>query len=693
MAAAAPNLDRGAAPRAAGRTAGYPGGVTSLRTASVVALTAALYLGLGLFVTYPAWLSWESGVLGDWRHPDMISNHWLYRWVAERVAEGDWAGLLHNQRYYFPIGDSPVLAGNGNDAILYALFGAWGAWPGSLTRWVLAALTLNGLGGLALARAAGARWAGAIFAGSVLVLSPYVAHELSGLRMAQVPVYPMAFFLAAWLKLLDAEGRARTAWGIGAGLLYALTALLYWYYGLWAALLGGILFAFQRRAAALPAFLATAVPPVAAVLGLFLANWDRVVGASEAEVFPHPLAIESGLPISFPFVVGGVERREIAMSLVFVALAAWSAWGRRATRTALERGLLCAAAVFLTLSWGPELLLPSGASTGIPGPFQLLYGLHPTLQRYWWPYRHILVVTLALLPFAAHAVDDLAERAGAALDAPVARKAMAILVGLGLLYARAGELDFRRALLWTHVSWWDPPVAYAKVGELPGDAILELPLAPEICTSQQTLSYQWIHDKTLVNGHAQWVDRVRPDAWDDWVAQSSFLTVLAQYERGQLFGPFAFKPEDVVALRDAGLRYLVVNAEYHPRELYPLVPAYQQIFGQLFGEPAFRFRDTMFVYDLERYTFAGMVEAPEFRLPPDLTRSDGSHMLDLGHNRPQGWRTMARLFPPVLPTARDVPMGPDPRPGGRTEQPGQGTIPASPEAPGQVVPHHEAPPR
>ena len=40
---------------------------------------------------------------------------------------------------------------------------------------------------------------------------------------------------------------------------------------------------------------------------------------------------------------------------------------------------------------------PSGASTGIPGPFQLLYGLHPTLQRYWWPYRHILVVTLALL--------------------------------------------------------------------------------------------------------------------------------------------------------------------------------------------------------------------------------------------------------------------------------------------------------
>lgn len=663
---------------------------------AVVLVAAALYLGCGLFVTYPAWLSWDYGVIGDWRHPDMISNHWMYRWVAETLAQGDGAGLLHNDRYYVPVGDSPVLAGNGSDAVLYGaaarVLRPLAAWPGGVTAWVLGIIVLNGLSGLALARSAGARWAGSLFAGSVLALSPYLAHELSGLRLAQLPVYPFAFFLAAWLRMLQQTGRARLVCAGLAGVAYALTALLYWYYGLWAALVGAALFLLwqplstlrARPWPALGAFLAVSLPPVIAGLAVFLGNWGDVVGADEA-VFPHPLAIESGLPVTFPFYVGSVERRELALSLVLVGLAGLGAWHRRTRETALWGGI---AVAFLSLAWGPELLLPSGASTGVPGPFQVLYGLHPTLQRYWWPYRHLLVTTLALLPLAAHAVDRLGERAGAALEGSRGKLAMMALTALVLTYARAGELDFRGALLWTHVSWWDPPVAYTRVADLPGDALFELPVAPQICSSQQTLSYQWVHGKRMANGHAQWVDRVRPDAWDDWVEGNSFLSRVAEFERGQLFGPFAFKPEDVVAVRDAGVRHLVVNAEYFPRELYPLVPAYRQIFTELFGEPVFVFRDQIFVWDLERYRFAGMVDAPEFRLPPSVMESDGSHMLDLGHNRPQGWRTMARLFPPVLPTAADVPMQGAPQPGGATQQPGVGAVP---DAPGQVAPHAEAP--
>ncbi len=653
---------------------GYPRGVRSLRVASILLLASALYLGLGLFAVYPAWLDGSHGVVGDWQHPDMISNHWMYRWVADRIAAGDWAGLLHNDRYYFPIGDSPVLAGNGSDAVLFGPLAGRAPWPGSVTAWTLAILTLNGLGGLVLAKSSGSRWPGAVFAGSVLALSPYLAHELSGLRLAQVPLYPLAFFLAAWMTLLNAPaGRRRLLWGLAAGLLYALTALLYWYYGLWAALAGVLLFAFRPQARVLPAFLGAALPPVIAVLALFARHWDQIPGATD-EPFPHPLAIESGLPISFPLFNGSVERHEIAVSLVFVGLALLGAWHQgKAGLRAVDKGLLLVAAVFLGLSWGPELLLPNGQSTGIPGPFRLLYGLHPALQRFWWPYRHAVLVILALLPFAARGLDALVDRILTRVQAPLARGLAAGALVLVAVYARAGELDFRGARLWAPSSWWEPPAAYEKLGKLPGPVILELPLAPSISLGQQSLSYQWVHHKQLVNGHAQWVDRVRPDAWDAWVAGNSFLAVLQKYESGQLFEPFAFRPEDVVALRQAGIRHIVLNAEYYPRALYPLVPAYRSVLTELFGEPDFQFREQLFAWDLEAYRFKGLIQVPDIRLPPDIREHTGDRAADTGHNRPLGWRELARVYPPALPTDQLAPP-----PGGMDPPPGA--------APGEIAP-------
>ena len=117
-----------------------------------------LYLGLALYQTYPAWVDGSHGVVGLWTHPDMISNHWLYRWVAERVAAGQ--SIVHNDRYYVPIGDGPWLAGNGSDAVPYTLFALLMPWPASATAWVLFSIVLNGLSGFALARRLGA-WAAA----------------------------------------------------------------------------------------------------------------------------------------------------------------------------------------------------------------------------------------------------------------------------------------------------------------------------------------------------------------------------------------------------------------------------------------------------------------------------------------------------------------------------------------------------
>ncbi len=609
-----------------------------------VILAALLGVGAALWMLYPAWLDGAHAVVGDWRHPDMISNHWLYRWVAERLLAGE--SLLHNDRYYYPVGDAPWLAGNGSDAVPYTLVAAWLPWPGSVTLWVLLTIALNGVAGWALARAAGAR-SGALLAALALALCPYVAHEAMGMRLSQAPLYWTAFFLAAWLRLLDRPTAGR---GLLAGLLYAATALTYWYQGLWAAMAGAVLFAFRPRLRALAGFLPAAVLPVAPVLALFLRHWSDIPGTSE-DVFPHPLALASSLPPTFPVWTGAVERHEVATSLVVLLLAGW---GLRRPRRWWAGGFAAVAVVFYALALGPDILLPSGADTGIPGPFRLVYGALPPLRRFWWPYRHAAVMLVALLPLAARGLDDLLDRAGR--RAPAALLAVLAVLPLDLAL-RGGRLD-------VPVSWWEAPAAYERLRDLPGEAILELPIAPELATSQQTLSYQWVHRKKLVNGHAMWVDRVRPDAWDAWVAGNTFLSRLQEYERGRLFGPFAFRPEDVAALHELGIRYLVVNAEYFPKALYGLVPNYRVLLTEAFGPPVLSFRDHLFAWDVDRYGWKGALEAPEFRLPEGyLAEADGSRMLDLGYNRPLGWRTVARLFPPVIPPrGEDLPAAEAPVP-------------------------------
>ncbi len=648
------------------------------RRAALLTALAVLLVSVGsaLFLTYPAFLALDHAVVGDWRHPDMISNHWLYRWTAETLLSGDAAGLLHNDRYYFPVGDAPFLAGNGSDAVLHTGVAAVLPWPGSVTAWVLLMVTLNGVGGGVLARSLGARSAGVVAGALVLALSPYVAHELMGMRLSQAPLGWFALFLAAWLHLARAA-QPRHGMAVLAGILYALTAFVYWYHGLWAALLGAGIWAARPRVRPLLAFVPTALLLTLPPLALFLSSWSDIPGTGD-DLFPHPLARESSLAVSFPLLGGAVERAEVGPGvLVFVlaglGLGSFSGGSVRARMAAAPRvawALVAAAAGFGLLALGPELLLPDGTATGIPGPYRLLYSPLGALRRFWWPYRHVAPLTLALVPLIGRGVDLLVDKAKTA----PARFGLALAV----LAAWPVSLGVARARLDVPTSWWEPPPAYEALGQLPGDVIFELPAAPRLATSQQTLSYQWVHGKTLVNGHAMWVDRVRPDAWDEFVAGNSFLSRLQEYERGQLFGPFAFRPEDVVALREVGVRHLVVNAEYHPRALFPLVQGYRRIFTQLFGEPTFTFRDQLFAWDLERYAFAGKATAPEFRLPPELLEGDGSRMLDLGYNRPQGWRTVALLFPPVIPPAADA-----------DGQPGAGPVP---QGPGAVAPHGEAPP-
>jgi hypothetical protein len=98
--------------------------------------------------------------------------------------------------------------------------------------------------------------------------------------------------------------------------------------------------------------------------------------------------------------------------------------------------------------------------------------------------------------------------------------------------------------------------------------------------------YQLLHGKVLLTGHAPWVDRVRPPAWDRFVRTNSFLVALQQLERGKLTdGAFRFRAEDLATLRDRGVALWVVDPQVYPTELAPLLRAYATVFTQLFGTP------------------------------------------------------------------------------------------------------------
>ena len=154
----------------------------------------ALILALALWTMWPALSAPQDSMVCNWMHPDCISNHWLLVWVAEQMSEGQ--SILHNDRYYWPIGDAPVLAGNGSEGVLYTLVHGLLGWPAGATAYLTAILVLNGMGGWALGRAMGAKPWPALIPAAAAISSPYLLGELGAGRFSQVSIGWMLLTLA-----------------------------------------------------------------------------------------------------------------------------------------------------------------------------------------------------------------------------------------------------------------------------------------------------------------------------------------------------------------------------------------------------------------------------------------------------------------------------------------------------------------
>ncbi|MDP2313605.1 MAG: hypothetical protein Q8P41_11915 [Pseudomonadota bacterium] len=595
---------------------------------ALVAVLAVAIVGAG------AWAEPGRALFGDWEHPDMLSNHWVYAWVADQLATG--GSLLQNDAYYVPVGDAPFLAGNASGALLSAPF-AWAlGTPFGLNVYLFLVLVLNVVAGAFLARAAGAGTRAAIVAGVGFGVCPFVLTELSAARLAQVPVWEMAAGLGLWIGALE-----RASWrrALAAGALIGLAGVEYFYYGLFAGYAAGLLTLFSPRRS-LPVIAAgagAAVVTVGPLLVLFVRGWSAVVGASEAaESFPHPFSLQASLPWSWPVWSDVPTMVPAYVSWVLLGFAGAEVWRRRvlvrrdpsAAAEADPHGwtvpaFVATAILGWALSLGPYLATLHGPAEQSHLPYQWIYGLHPALQRFWWPYRHAILVSLAVAVLAARGLGRVLDR--------LPPRAALVTLGLVLL-AVPLELRARGAPILAATSRLaDPlPDAIVAMQALPDGVVLDLPAAPELRIAQQHLTLQALHGHRLLDGHAMWVDRVRPSAWDTELAASSFLTELARFERGQPIDEdparvdrFVYDVADIERLTTAGVRWIVVWDEMFADDIDALPDHLRTLLSTVLGAPVID-GETLTVYDLRGHREDGDVPAPDWDWPSGLATGDGS---------------------------------------------------------------------
>jgi hypothetical protein len=557
------------------------------RRFALLALLLSIACALG--ATWPATSSPTDSILCNYVHPDCLSNHWLLVWVAEQVSHG--GSILHNDRYYWPVGDAPWLAGNGSEGFAYLPFHLLFGWPLGSNVYLVTLLVLNGLAGYALARAAGASPVASLAAAPTAATMLYTIQELGAGRFSQVSICWLGFFLAAWLRLLDKPTLGRA---VAAAVLLAVTSFFYWYYGFFGVLAGALLLILRRGAPLRPlaTFSLAYLALIAPLLWIFLRYWASIPGTGE-EQFPHPESIGDSTFPGIPFLVSGGRHSGRALPFTTVVFALLAVFNKERRREALA--LWAVALLFAGLMAGA--LIPHG-------PYELIYGLARPLRRFWWPYRHVAALNFALIALAALGAERFVGK----------RPWLGVLVALTIPF----QLDVQRApwhAQFSHADLSDP--FYPSLRDQPGTILVEPPLAPAIASAQTPLIYQLLHGKTLLSGHALWVDRVRPAAWDAFVAKNSFLTEMQHLERGELSGPFVFQAADLQALIDAGARTFVVNHEYFPFELRPLVEAYDVLFTTLFGHTSVTGK-RLKAWDAGGWNGQTEVELPPYAFPPTL---------------------------------------------------------------------------
>jgi hypothetical protein len=309
------------------------------------------------------------------------------------------ADLLHTEAMWFPTGRPFLLVvQNVVDAVAAQPFLLLLGPAHGLAAFTAVALVANGLAaGWMGERIGGRGWSGPA-AALVLALCPYIWAEAQVGRVTQALLFPICLAVgASWTAVESGRGAAR------AGGWLALAAAVYWFYGLFGAVvvaavfLGGVVERPEAWRPRLGGLLVAALVSAAVVAPFALfnaASWSDMAGRGvEESPVPNATRIFGGLPWQQnPRIVAYVPQLLYGVGL----LALLRAPRGRPLALVVVTFLLC-----FTAHGRPIELL----GVSIPSPLAALQAV-PGFERFWWPNRALAGAVVALAALAAMVVQQ-----------------------------------------------------------------------------------------------------------------------------------------------------------------------------------------------------------------------------------------------------------------------------------------------
>lgn len=564
---------------------------------------AASFMQFGPSIVHPSEV-----LFGGWDHPDSLSNHWLLVWMSQQIGAFD--SLFHNSKYYVPVGDAPWLAGNGSEGFLFAPFYWALGWPMAVPAYMVTLWVLIGLSIHAFTKELGlSGWATLVIVVHVL-LSPYLSRELSAARFSQGDILWICLGLCFLFRLLNKPTRTNS---LLLGLSVSIMALMYWYYAWFFGLMALIFMVcwwIQKRD--LPwrylgyTFLVTTVT-ISPLVWIFARHWTEIPGTLET-IFPSPEAKNDSL-ISFPVEIRATGMMSVAaVPLASILYAGVGLFSLRKSQTPW----MVWGAMLIILLFG---LLAMGVNTPL---FDWVYGGLSPLKRFWWPSRHVLGVTIGLGIICAVGVQSVLDRFKATWH-PTLGLVSALILPL-CLWAQ-NDLE---PVVTTPLNM--PPTPYEQLHKLPPGGVIQLPIQPKLSSSQSALFYQLFHHRPMLNGHAQWVDRVRPKEWDSAVSSNILLASIQSYSSPDSIRRLECSSSAIEELSGWGIRYIILDPSFYPRAMSSLLIGLEEGLNQMFGDPVLRL-ESVLVWDVLAWNSLVSVDVSHWEWPSTLKPSDGSHAI------------------------------------------------------------------
>ena len=493
---------------------------------------AALAVGLlGVVVVVGPDPTWTLQELPGYDNTDQWGAIYLHHHHHARVLAGAWPGVDPNQMVPEGLPLAALNGGNTMEMWISLAIRAVLSWPAWFSWAHLVWIPILVLSFQPLGWALWERRGASLAAGLAWALWPFHLGEMSAGRLTQLALVGAPLAVTGLLALGDGRWR-RGAVGL------ALTALGYWFYGLFMAMLVPVFALWARfgagrstRAVMLDLSRMGVAALVLVSPWLCMALWPRLSGAwvpdpgggpgGASAVFDMALKLEGTQPRSargwFPgiFALGALVTMR---------------WGRRRLLWSSLAGI--------------AVLFALGPATHFRGmdwhlPYEVLWGVVPMLSRLNHPVRWLGVAGLFVVVLAA---DGLARR----------RPGLTWLLPVGV----AAHLWWTgRAPLEHHVE--QVPEHWARLDNIAAEGgVIVVPIG----RSAESIRAVHLHGRPLLGGMVEGLVWARPPAWSRRIESNSALAQLALVSTGQV-DRITWVDSDVQAVRDLGFRTIVADLD------------------------------------------------------------------------------------------------------------------------------------